>query len=60
MTKIKGNKTTEDEANRGSGRKKFVLDDYISFEGNEINLSLPWDVLFDPEKNKKLREEKRD
>ena len=58
MTKISGNKTSEDEVNYKSKRKKFNIDPYISFEGNEINLSIPFDVLFDPEKNKKLSEEK--
>lgn len=56
--RIKG-KPTEEEKNRGSGRKKFVIDQYISFDGNEINMEIPWDVLFDPEKNKKLKDEVR-
>lgn len=51
--RIKG-KITEEEANRGTGRRKHALDPYISFQGNEINMEIPWDILSDPEKNKKL------
>ena len=60
MTKIQGHKTTDDEVNKGSNRKKFNIDPYISFEGNEINLELPWDVLFNPEKNKALKDKKQE
>lgn len=52
--RIRGNKTTEEEANRGSGRRKHALDPYISFDGNEINMEIPMTLLFDPESNKKL------
>ena len=58
MVKRISGKLTEEEANRNSNRKKYGIDPYISFEGNEINLEIPFDVLFDPEKNKKLSEEK--
>ncbi len=44
----------------GQGKKKFGLDQYIEFDGdkNEIRMEIPWDVLFDPEKNRALGERK--
>ena len=49
---------TEEEKNRGSGRAKFGIDPYIIFDEvrNEIRMEIPFDVLLDPEKNKKLGE----
>ena len=40
----------------GRSNNKFGLDPYINFDGvkNEIRMEIPWDVLFDPEKNRAL------
>ena len=42
----------------GQSNRKFGIDEYIAFDGekNEIRMEIPWDVLMDPEKNKKLGE----
>ena len=50
---------SEEEENVGTGRKKFGLDPYIIFDEvkNEIRMEIPMDILFDPDKNKALREE---
>ena len=39
-------------------KRKFGIDKYIEFDTakREIRMSIPCDVLLDPEKNKKLRE----
>ena len=38
--------------------KKFGIDPYIVFDDikNEIRMEIPWDVLFDPDKNRALGE----
>ena len=52
--RLKG-KTSEEEAHRGDPNyRKHALDPYISFDGNEINLEIPMNLLHDPESNKKL------
>lgn len=40
-------------------KRRFGIDPYIIFDtvNDEIRMEIPWDILFDPEKNKKLREE---
>ena len=42
----------------GQNKKQFGLDPYIEFDDvkNEIRMEIPWDVLMDPEKNRKLGE----
>ena len=42
----------------GQNNKKFGLDPYITFDKvkDEIRMEIPWDVLMDPEKNRKLGE----
>ena len=52
----------EKEKNRGSGKRKFGIDEFIVFDKNlnEIRVEIPMDVLFNPETNKKLREEIKD
>ncbi len=42
----------------GQNKKQFGLDPYITFDTvkDEIRMEIPWDVLMDPEKNKKLGE----
>lgn len=42
----------------GQNKKEYGIDDYIVFDENlnEIRMEIPWDVLFDPEKNKALGE----
>jgi len=51
-------KDSEEEKNVGTGRKKFGIDPYIVFDTHkgEIRMEIPFDVLMDPEKNKKLGE----
>ena len=51
-------KGSEAEENVGTGRKKFGIDEYIVFDKvkSEIRMEIPMDVLFNPEKNKKLGE----
>lgn len=45
----------------GSNTKQFGLDPYIEFDlvKDEIRMEIPWDVLFDPDKNKALGEVKK-
>ena len=42
----------------GNSNRKFGIDPYINFDKvkNEIRMEIPWDVLFDPEKNRALGE----
>jgi len=44
----------------GQSNKRFGIDPYIVFDDvkNEIRMEIPWDVLMDPEKNRKLGETK--
>ena len=42
----------------GQSKEQFGLDPYINFDlpRNEIRMEIPWDVLIDPEKNRRLGE----
>ena len=44
----------------GNSNNKFGIDPYINFDGvkNEIRMEIPWDVLFNPEKNRALGDKK--
>ena len=46
-------------APNGQSKKRFGIDPYIVFDDvkNEIRMEIPWDVLFDPDKNRALGEE---
>jgi len=45
----------------GQNKKKFGIDPYIVFDQvkDEIRMEIPWDVLMNPEKNRKLGELKQ-
>ena len=44
----------------GQSNNRFGIDPYINFDTNknEIRMEIPWDVLYDPEKNRALGKKK--